>query len=82
MELINHKNVKTYAITQQQSLKYKKKYKKKTQQQSDFLILVLYDFIVQKILSSLLLLSGADPGFVVREGVSKLWGFEELQTFI
>ena len=38
MELINHKNAKTY------------------QHQSDFLILVLYDFIVQSILSSLLLL--------------------------
>ena len=38
MELINHKNAKTY------------------QQQSDFLILVLYDFIVQSFLSSFLLL--------------------------
>ena len=71
-------NVCYHPMHQQQSLKYKKK----NQQQSDFLILVLYDFIVQRILSSLLLLSGADPGFVVREGVSKLWGFEELQTFI
>jgi hypothetical protein len=37
------KNAETYAISQHQ-------------QQSDFLILVLYDFIVQNILSSLLLL--------------------------
>jgi hypothetical protein len=44
MELINHKNAKTYAIYPTH------------QQQSDFLILVLYDFIVQSILSSLLLL--------------------------
>ena len=36
MELINHKNAKTYAITQR--------------------TIVLYDFIVQSILSSLLLL--------------------------
>ena len=43
MELINHKNVKTYAITQRTSGKVT-------------LILVLYDFIVQNILSSLLLL--------------------------
>ena len=43
MELINHKNAKTYAITQRTS-------------SSDFLILVLYDFIVQSILSSLFLL--------------------------
>jgi hypothetical protein len=43
MELINHKNAETYAITQRTS-------------SSDFLILVLYDFIVQSILSSLLLL--------------------------
>jgi hypothetical protein len=41
MELINHKNAETYAITPTH------------QQQSDSLILVLYDFIV---LSSLLLL--------------------------
>ena len=41
MELINHKNAETYAITQRTS-------------SSDFLILVLYDFIVQNILSSLL----------------------------
>ena len=44
MELINHKNVETYAITQCTSSKV------------TFLILVLYDFIVQNILSSLLLL--------------------------
>ena len=43
MELINHKNAKTYAITQRTSSKVT-------------LILVLYDFIVQSILSSLLLL--------------------------
>ena len=43
MELINHKNAKTYAITQRTSSKV-------------ILILVLYDFIVQTILSSLLLL--------------------------
>jgi hypothetical protein len=42
MELINHKNAKAYHPTHQQ--------------QSDFLILVLYDFIVESILSSLLLL--------------------------
>jgi hypothetical protein len=46
MELINHKNDKTYANL----------YHPPHQQQSDFLILVLYDFIVQSILSSLLLL--------------------------
>jgi hypothetical protein len=40
MELINHKNAETYAITQRKVT----------------LILVLYDFIVQNILSSLLLL--------------------------
>jgi hypothetical protein len=44
MELINHKNANTYAITQRTSSKV------------TFLILVLYDFIVQSILSSLLLL--------------------------
>jgi hypothetical protein len=44
MELINHKNVETYATTQRTSSKV------------TFLILVLYDFIVQNILSSLLLL--------------------------
>ena len=44
MELINHKNAKTYS------------YHPTHQQQSDFLILVLYDFIVQSILSSFLLL--------------------------
>ena len=44
MELINHKNAKTYVITQRTSSKV------------TFLILVLYDFIVQSILSSLLLL--------------------------
>jgi hypothetical protein len=43
MELINHKNAETYAITQRTSSKVT-------------LILVLYDFIVQNILSSLLLL--------------------------
>jgi hypothetical protein len=41
MELINHKNDKTYATTQHTSNKV------------TFLILVLYDFIVQNILSSL-----------------------------
>jgi hypothetical protein len=45
MELINHKNAETYTC-----------YHPTHQQQSDFLILVLYDFIVQNILSSLLLL--------------------------
>ena len=40
MELINHKNAKTYAITSSKVT----------------LILVLYDFIVQNILYSLLLL--------------------------
>ena len=44
MELINHKSAETYAITQRTSSKV------------TFLILVLYDFIVQDILSSLLLL--------------------------
>jgi hypothetical protein len=44
MELINHKNVETYATTQRTSSKV------------TFLILVLYDFFVQNILSSLLLL--------------------------
>ena len=43
MELINHKNAETYAITQRTCSKVT-------------LILVLYDFIVQNILSSLLLL--------------------------
>ena len=43
MELINHKIAETYAITQRTSSKV------------IFLILVLYDFIVQNILSSLLL---------------------------
>ena len=43
MELINHKNDKNVCYHP-------------THQQSDFLILVLYDFIVQSILSSLLLL--------------------------
>jgi hypothetical protein len=43
MELINHKNVETYAISQRTSSKV------------TFLILVLYDFIVQNILSSLLI---------------------------
>ena len=52
MELINHKNAETYAITQRTSSK---------EDQVPwwivtFLILVLYDFIVQNILSSLLLL--------------------------
>jgi hypothetical protein len=42
MELINHKNAETYAIAQRTS--------------SKVIILVLYDFIVQNILSSLLLL--------------------------
>jgi hypothetical protein len=49
MELINHKNAKTYAITQ----------RSKEDQVPWWivtLILVLYDFIVQNILSSLLLL--------------------------
>ena len=46
MELINHKNDEPYANL----------YHPTHQQQSDFLILVLYDFIVQNILSSLLLL--------------------------
>jgi hypothetical protein len=41
MELINHKNAKTYAITQRTSSK---------------VTLVLYDFIVQSILSSFSLL--------------------------
>jgi hypothetical protein len=41
MELINHKNAETYAITQCTISKVT-------------LILVLYDFIVQNILSSLL----------------------------
>jgi hypothetical protein len=44
MELINLKNAETYAITQRTSSKV------------TFLILVLYDFIVKNILSSLLLL--------------------------
>ena len=44
MELINHKNAETYAITHRTSSKV------------TFLILVLHDFIVQNILSSLLLL--------------------------
>ena len=43
MELINLKNAETYAITQRTSSKV------------TFLILVLYDFIVQNILSSLLI---------------------------
>jgi hypothetical protein len=43
MELINHKNAKTYDITQRTSSKVT-------------LILVLCNFIVQSILSSLLLL--------------------------
>ena len=42
MELINHKNDETYATTQHTSSKV------------TFLISVLYDFIVQNILSSLL----------------------------
>ena len=46
MELINHKNDETYVTM----------YHPTHQQQIDFLILVLYDFIVQNILSSLLLL--------------------------
>ena len=43
MELINHKNAETYGITQRTSSKVT-------------LISVFYDFIVQNILSSLLLL--------------------------
>jgi hypothetical protein len=43
MELINHKNAKTYAIIQRTSSKVT-------------LILVLHDFIVQSIMSSFLLL--------------------------
>ena len=53
MELINHKNAKIYAITQCTSSKVRRP---STLMNSDFLILVLYDFIVQNILSSLLLL--------------------------
>ena len=45
MELINHKNAEAYAIIQRTSSKV-----------TFYLILVLYDFIVQNILSSLLLL--------------------------
>jgi hypothetical protein len=52
MELINHKNTETYAITQ----RTKQQRRPSTLMNSDFLILVLYDFIVQNILSSLLLL--------------------------
>jgi hypothetical protein len=52
MELINHKNAETYAITQ----RTKQQRRPSTLMNSDFLILVLYDFIVQNILSSLLLL--------------------------
>jgi hypothetical protein len=52
MELINHKNVETYAITQ----RTKQQRRPSTLMNSDFLILVLYDLIVQNILSSLLLL--------------------------
>jgi hypothetical protein len=52
MELINHKNAETYAITQCT----KQQRRPSTLMNSDFLILVLYDFIVQNILSSLLLL--------------------------
>ena len=43
LELINHKNDEMYAITQRTSSKV------------TFFILVLYDFIVQNILSSLLI---------------------------
>ena len=53
MELINHKNPETYAITQRTSSKVRRP---STLMNSDFLILVFYDFIVQNILSSLLLL--------------------------
>ena len=53
MELINHKNAETYAINQRTSSKVRRS---STLMNSDFLILVLYDFIVQNILSSLLLL--------------------------
>ena len=53
MELINHKIAKTYVITQHTSSKVRRP---STLMNSDFLILVLYDFIVQNILSSLLLL--------------------------
>ena len=53
MELINHKNAETYAITQRTSSKVRRP---STLMNSDFLILVLYDFIVQNILSSLVLL--------------------------
>jgi hypothetical protein len=52
MELINHKNAETYVTTQRTSSKVRRP---STLMNSDFLILVLYDFIVQNILSSLLL---------------------------
>jgi hypothetical protein len=55
MELINHKNAETYAITQRTSTRQQQR-RPSTLMNSDFLILVLYDFIVQNILSSLLLL--------------------------
>ena len=89
MELINHKNAETYAITQRTSPRFlccstallffaraalaknnnavgrqrnlglpthQQQRRPSTLMNSDFLILVLYDFIVQSILSSFLLL--------------------------
>jgi hypothetical protein len=56
MELINHKNAETYAITQRTSTRQQQG-RPSTLMNSDFLNLALYDdFIVQNILSSLLLL--------------------------